>query len=164
MEGLPFIPIETEESDLPDRDPGEQAIDQFRQGFPDILAPRATAGPMKGMHQQPGPSLLGGQSQKTANCHAGCLSMGHEVLPHHGAMNDGRQRQISPLRHHHLAQTDRSLPHRGQLDVRPGGLFHIEGRSGRHPQVVVRRNEQGIRLRPAGRGILDIDPRLDEMK
>ena len=164
MEGLALVLGETEESNLPDRDPGEEAIDHFRKGSLDVLTARTTAGSVKGMHQETAPSLFDSQRQIAANRLAGSLSAGHEVLPHHGAVNDGCQRQIPPVRHDHLAQSDRPLPHRGQLDVRPGGLLHFEGRPGRHPQVIVRRNKQGIRLRPAGRRVLDLDPRLDEME
>jgi hypothetical protein len=164
VDRLSLALVQTEKSDVSHGRPIEKALHHRGKRLLHAFPLDPPPGAVKGMQDEPSPSFLGRQGKASPHGARGSFPAELKVLSHHGAMNDRRERQSTGFGHDHVPLSDRALPHSGELDFISCGLFDRQCRPGRHPEIVVRWKEEGIRLGPAGWPILNIDPRLDKVK
>jgi len=164
VDRLSLVVVQAEKRDVPHRRPFEEAIDHRGKRLLHALSLDPSPRAVKGMQHEPCPFLLGRQGQAFSHRARACFPAELKILPHHSAVDDRREWQGSGFGQDHFPLSDRSLADRGKLDLISRSLLDSEGRACRHPKIVVCGKEQGIRLGPAGRPVLNLDPRLDKVK
>lgn len=164
VEHLSFGLIEAEEGDLPHRRPIQKAVDQRGQRLLDGLSRDTAPGPVEGVDHEPTPLPLTRKRQKAPYGRCGRGPAEQELLSHHGPVHDRLKRQRPCLGQDDLPLSDRTLANRRELDLRARRLLDRKGGAGSHPEVVIRRQEEGLPFRPPGAPLLDVDSCLDEVK
>lgn len=156
--------IEREKGDMPYPGPVEKAFHHGCKRGLHAFSLHAATHAVKRMQNKAGPTLLGRQGEAAPDGFRGGFAREEQILPHDRGVHDRGERQGPGFGLDHLPQCDRTLPDGGEFHLTSRRLLDAQGRTGRHPEVVVRREEERIRFRQASRCLLDLNPRLDKVK
>lgn len=137
-----------------------QALQRRTKGF----RSRPFSGGEERMDQEAHPSPRFRHVDSRDESLASGVGVEYEILPHDRAVDDAEDRQLPRTGGDDIPKRDRTEAHRLRLDLVTRRAFDLDAGAGRHPEIVVRRQEEAVPFRPWNPIRRDAHLGVDEVK